>query len=78
MVTSALRDGRVRVRIGVVGDEESEEEEDRGCDRLVAGGFIGDFAITGEPTDMHIGVEAKGVLALRLLVGGTTAHGATP
>jgi succinyl-diaminopimelate desuccinylase len=79
VVTAALRDSdRVRVRLGIVGDEESEEGEDRGCDRLVDSGFIGDFAITGEPTDLHIGVEAKGVLALRLEVGGTAAHGATP
>ncbi len=79
VVTAALRDqDRVRVRLGIVGDEESEEGDDRGCDRLVDSGFLGDFAITGEPTDMHIGVEAKGVLALRLEVGGTAAHGATP
>jgi succinyl-diaminopimelate desuccinylase len=79
VVTAALRDqDRVRVRLGIVGDEESEDGEDRGCDRLVESGFTGDFAITGEPTDLHIGVEAKGVLALRLEVGGTAAHGATP
>jgi len=79
VVTAALRDqDRVRVRLGIVGDEESEEGDDRGCDRLVDSGFVGDFAITGEPTDLHIGVEAKGVLALRLEVGGTAAHGATP
>jgi succinyl-diaminopimelate desuccinylase len=79
VVTAALRDcDRVRVRLGIVGDEESEEGDDRGCDRLVDSGFIGDFAITGEPTDLHIGIEAKGVLALRLEVGGIAAHGATP
>jgi succinyl-diaminopimelate desuccinylase len=79
MVTAALRDqDQVRVRFGVVGDEESEEGEERGCDLLVDSGFVGDFAITGEPTDLHIGVEAKGVLALRLEVGGVAAHGATP
>jgi succinyl-diaminopimelate desuccinylase len=79
VVTAALRNSdRVRVRLGIVGDEESEEGKDRGCDRLVDTGFVGDFAITGEPTDMHIGVEAKGVMALRLEVGGTAAHGATP
>ena len=78
-VTAAMRDqDRVRVRLGIVGDEESEEEAERGSDHLVDSGFIGDFAITGEPTDLHIGVEAKGVLALRLEVGGTAAHGATP
>jgi len=68
----------VRVRLGIVGDEESEEENERGSDHLVDSGFTGDFAITGEPTDLHIGIEAKGVLALRLEVGGTAAHGATP
>ncbi len=79
VVAAAMReqDG-VRVRLGIVGDEESEEGDERGCDHLVDSGFIGDFAITGEPTDLHIGIEAKGVLALRLEVGGTAAHGATP
>ncbi len=77
--TAAMRDSeRVRVRLGIVGDEESEEEADRGTDHLVDGGFVGDFAITGEPTDLQIGVEAKGVLALRLEVSGVAAHGATP
>jgi succinyl-diaminopimelate desuccinylase len=79
VTAAAMRDqGGVRVRLGIVGDEESEEEAERGSDRLVDSGFIGDFAITGEPTDLHIGIEAKGVLALRLEVGGTAAHGATP
>jgi succinyl-diaminopimelate desuccinylase len=68
----------VRVRLGIVPDEESEEEADRGGDRLVESGFVGDFAITGEPTDLHVGVAAKGVLAMRLLVSGHAAHGATP
>ena len=68
----------VRVRLGMVPDEESEEETDRGGDRLVEAGFVGDFAITGEPTDLNVGVAAKGVLAMRLLVTGRAAHGATP
>jgi succinyl-diaminopimelate desuccinylase len=74
-----LRDqSAVRVRLGIVPDEESEEEVDRGGDLLVEKGFVGDFAITGEPTDMQIGVAAKGVLAMRLEVVGRSAHGATP
>jgi len=51
---------QVRVRLGIVPDEESEEETDRGGDRLVEAGFVGDFAITGEPTDLNVGVAAKG------------------
>jgi succinyl-diaminopimelate desuccinylase len=68
----------VRVLLGVVSDEESEEEADRGSDFLVDQGFIGEFAITGEPTDLQVGVQAKGVLAVRLEVSGRAAHGATP
>jgi succinyl-diaminopimelate desuccinylase len=68
----------VRLRLGIVSDEESEEEENRGSDALVASGFIGDFAITGEPTNLQVGVQAKGVLAMRLEVEGRSAHGATP
>jgi succinyl-diaminopimelate desuccinylase len=77
-VASMRKQDGVRVRLGIVSDEESEEEAERGSEHLVDSGFLGDFAITGEPTDLHIGVEAKGVLALRLEVAGTAAHGATP
>jgi succinyl-diaminopimelate desuccinylase len=74
-----LRDqGDVRVRLALVPDEETEEEFDRGSDVLVDQGLGGDFAITGEPTDMLIGVAAKGVLALRIVVKGRAAHGSTP
>jgi succinyl-diaminopimelate desuccinylase len=69
---------RVRVHFVCVADEESEEIDDRGSDRLVREGYLGDFAITGEPTDLHIGIQAKGVLAMRIEVEGTAAHGSTP
>jgi succinyl-diaminopimelate desuccinylase len=69
---------RVRVHFVCVADEESEEIEQRGSDYLVEQGYIGDFAITGEPTNMHIGIQAKGVLAIRIEVSGTAAHGSTP
>ncbi len=68
----------VRVVLAIVPDEESEEEVDRGTQFLIHSGYTGDFAITGEPTDLHVGVQAKGVLAMRLQVSGTAAHGATP
>jgi succinyl-diaminopimelate desuccinylase len=68
----------VRIRLGIVSDEESEEEADRGSDHLVESGFTGDFVITGEPTNLHIGIQAKGVFAVRLQVNGLAAHGATP
>jgi succinyl-diaminopimelate desuccinylase len=79
----ALRDVReqdeVRVHFVCVSDEESDEPWDyRGTDYVVERGYVGDFAITGEPTDMRIGVQSKGVLALHLEVSGKAAHGSTP
>jgi succinyl-diaminopimelate desuccinylase len=78
----ALRDAteqqRVRVRLVCVPDEESEDVSDRSIDALIAGGLHGEFAITGEPTNLHIGVQAKGVLAVRLELSGLAAHGSTP
>ncbi|HEX2234351.1 MAG TPA: M20/M25/M40 family metallo-hydrolase [Thermoleophilaceae bacterium] len=67
-----------RVHFLCISDEESDEENQRGSDYLVEQGYLGDFAITGEPTDLHVGVEAKGVLAMRIEVTGTAAHGSTP
>jgi len=69
----------VRVVFVCVPDEESDDLDSRSIDMLI-GGVLGDsdFALTGEPTDLHIGVEAKGVLAVRLQVHGTAAHGSTP
>jgi len=72
------------VTLAIVSDEESEDAVNRGSNHLVRSqseggmGLEGDFAITGEPTDMHVGVAAKGVLAMRLTVGGRAAHGSTP
>jgi succinyl-diaminopimelate desuccinylase len=69
---------RVRVRFICVPDEEAEDVDARSTDELVSSGLRADFAITGEPTDLHIGVQAKGVLAMRIEVAGRSAHGSTP
>ena len=73
-----MTNGKVRVRFICVPDEESDNLDFRCTEALVQEGLRGDFAITGEPTDLHIGVEAKGVLAIRVEVSGTAAHGSTP
>ena len=72
------RQDRVAVRFVCVPDEEAEELDRRSTDAIVAGGLTGSFAITGEPTDLHIGVEAKGVLAVWIRVHGRAAHSSTP
>jgi len=77
-VREAAEQDRVRVRFVCVPDEESEDVDNRSTDALVAEGLRADFALTGEPTDLHIGVQAKGVLAVRVEVSGTAAHGSTP
>ena len=71
-------ESRVRVRFLCAPDEESEDIDTRSTDEMVRQGFVGDFAITGEPTGLHVGVQAKGVLACRIVVRGRAAHGSTP
>lgn len=69
----------IKVRLVVVPDEESDEEkEEHGTEVAVERGHVGDFVICGEPTDLHVGVQAKGVLDVRIDVEGESAHGATP
>src|SRR5581483_1957495 len=72
------RQAAVRVRLICVPDEESEEIDERSTDGVVSRGLGGDFAITGEPTNLHIGIEAKGVLAMIIEVQGRAAHSSTP
>ncbi len=66
------------MRLICVPDEESEDLDERSTDAVVSRGLGGDFAITGEPTNMHIGVQAKGVLVMRIVVHGRAAHSSTP
>src|SRR5919206_3318234 len=81
-IMCALRDLRdlrgARVRFVCAPDEESEDFDQHATDDLVARGLTGDFAITGEPTDLHVGVQAKGVCMVRVVVRGRAAHGSTP
>ena len=72
------RQERVHVRLVCVPDEESEELDERATEGVVKRGLGGNFAITGEPTNLHIGVEAKGVLAMSIEVHGRAAHSSTP
>jgi len=77
-LSDATAQDAIRLHLICVPDEESEDIDRRSTDTIIADGLRGDFAITGEPTDLHIGVQAKGVLALRVEVQGTAAHGSTP
>ena len=62
----AEQDG-VKVRLLCVPDEESEDI-DSTVHRLRRGGLRRRIRVCGEPTDLHIGVQAKGVLAFAIHV----------
>jgi len=66
------------VELLVVPDEEGEHGARTGAEVLISNGHVGDFLITGEPTDFHIGTQAKGVLDVRVTLRGKSAHGSQP
>jgi succinyl-diaminopimelate desuccinylase len=66
------------VELLVVPDEEQEHGARTGAEVLIEHGHVGDFLITGEPTDFHVGTQSKGVLDLRITLEGKSAHGSTP
>jgi succinyl-diaminopimelate desuccinylase len=80
LATSDLAKGLdgVEIEFVVVPDEERSEPGPNCTEMLVADGMRADFVICGEPTDMQVGVQAKGVLMLRAVIEGVAAHGSTP
>jgi succinyl-diaminopimelate desuccinylase len=67
-----------QVDLIVVPDEERGDPGENCTEMLVRDGLRADFVVCGEPTDMRVGVQAKGVLMMRVDVAGTAAHGSTP
>ncbi|PAB59021.1 M20 family metallopeptidase [Anaeromicrobium sediminis] len=45
---------------------------------LVEKGYLGDFVICGEPTNLNIGLQAKGILQIDMDIHGKSAHGSRP
>lgn len=68
----------VQVELVIVPDEERAQPGPNATEMLVDGGLRADFVICGEPTDMQVGVQAKGVMILEVVVEGRAAHGSTP
>ena len=66
------------VEFVMVPDEERAQPGVNASEMLVADGLRADMVICGEPTDMLVGVQAKGVLILEVEVEGRAAHGSTP
>ncbi|GAA0117131.1 M20 family metallopeptidase [Clostridium senegalense] len=65
-----------KVELHLVTDEETGGDK---CSKYLAEkGFRGDFVICGEPTQIGIGVQAKGVLEINIDFFGKSAHGSRP
>ena len=68
----------VRVELVIVPDEERAQPGANATEMLVDKGLRADLVVCGEPTDMQVGVQAKGVMILDVEVEGRAAHGSTP
>ena len=80
LVTADLARGLegLTLELLIVPDEERGDPGANCTEMLVSEGMRADFVICGEPTDLQVGVQAKGVLMMRAEVAGTAAHGSTP
>jgi len=70
------RDLTSRVMLQIVPDEETGGID--GTKYLTEKGYLGDFIICGEPTNLGIAIQSKGVLHLDITVLGKPAHGSRP
>jgi succinyl-diaminopimelate desuccinylase len=65
-----------KVQLQLVSDEEQDGEN---CSKyLTKQGYLGDFVVCGEPTNLGIGVQAKGILQIDIEIFGKSAHGSRP
>ncbi|WP_087973276.1 M20 family metallopeptidase [Oceanobacillus rekensis] len=65
-----------KVMLQIVPDEETGGSN--GTKYLTENGYLGDFIICGEPTNMGIAIQSKGVLQLDFVIEGKPAHGSRP
>ncbi|TQR19342.1 M20 family metallopeptidase [Psychrobacillus vulpis] len=64
-----------KVQLHIVTDEETVGDT---SNYLVNKGFNGDFVICGEPTQLHIGLQAKGIVQVDIKIKGKSSHGSRP
>ncbi|RZI02697.1 M20 family peptidase [Staphylococcus condimenti] len=68
--------GNTSVQLQLVTDEEIGGKH--GANFLTDQGYLGDFVICGEPTQLGIGYQAKGILQVDIHLKGKSAHGSRP
>ncbi|HZG71535.1 MAG TPA: M20/M25/M40 family metallo-hydrolase, partial [Chondromyces sp.] len=65
-----------KVQLQIVSDEETGGKN---CSKfLTENGYRGDFVICGEPTQLGIGLQSKGILQFEVMVKGKPAHSSRP
>lgn len=65
-----------RVMLQLVSDEETGGAN---CTQFLADqGYLGDFVICTEPTNMQISIQSKGILRVEIISKGVSAHGSRP
>jgi len=65
-----------KVQLQLVTDEETGGFN---CSSYLVGqGYIGDFVICAEPTQLGLGIQAKGILQIDIVITGRSAHGSRP
>lgn len=65
-----------KVQLQIVSDEEIGGFNCSGY--LVEKGYLGDFVICAEPTQLGIGLQAKGILQIDIEISGKSAHSSRP
>lgn len=69
-------DLNVKVMLQLVTDEEIGGDN---CSKfLVDNGYIGDFVICAEPTNLNPCIQSKGIIRIDVISGGVSAHGSRP
>ncbi|KOO42912.1 M20 family metallopeptidase [Priestia koreensis] len=65
-----------KVQLQIVSDEETGGLN---CAQFLSDqGYLGDFVICGEPTQLNIGLQAKGIVQVDVTIKGSAAHGSRP
>ncbi|MEK4487170.1 M20/M25/M40 family metallo-hydrolase [Psychrobacillus sp. FSL H8-0484] len=64
-----------KIQLHLVTDEETGGNTSQ---YLVSKGYNGNFVICGEPTHLHIGLQAKGIVQLDIVLKGKSSHGSRP
>jgi succinyl-diaminopimelate desuccinylase len=76
IIKLSKEDLNCKVMLQLVSDE--EDGGLNGTKILAERGYLGDFVICGEPTNLKLSIQSKGFIRLRILKYGKSAHGSRP